>query len=195
MLCIFGEDESDTRSLKHIVRNLCTNPSLPIKTKYFGSCGDMLNRGHRLMKLYHSEGCSAFVISYDSDGNNIKERYDDAHSKIIKASGLNVPYVLLIPNEEIEAWILADNVAIKSVIKTWEPVEILHPETVKDPKEHLERITKGGNKKPRYSHALHNPIVAQYLDLEIVYNKCPSFRPLKTFLMELFAVAQIDDAE
>ena len=190
MICIFGEDESDTLALKHIIRKLRNDQSIPIKTKNFNSCGDMLSTGHRIMKLYHDEGCTSFVISYDSDGQKPIERQKEAYNRIVKASGLNVPSVILVPVEEIEAWILADNKAVQSVIKTWQPVEILHPETVSDPKEHLESITRGANRKARYYHASHNPIVAQHLDLSIVHKKCPSFRPLKDFITELFATPE-----
>ena len=49
-------------------------------------------------------------------------------------------------------------------------------------KEHLERMSRMDGTRPRYAHAVHNPKIAKHLDLEKVREKCPSFRPLFSFV-------------
>jgi hypothetical protein len=100
---------------------------------------------------------------------------------LVNAAGFPETCVL-IPVQEIEAWILADIQAVTKIFSGWLPDEIHNPEAIPSPKEHLEALSRQANRRPRYSHAVHNPRVAQHLDLEKVYRKCPSFRPLKDFV-------------
>ena len=50
--------------------------------------------------------------------------------------------------------------------------------------EHLEKLSRASNHRPRYSHATHNERLAKYVNLDKVYRKCPSFRPLQSFVAD-----------
>lgn len=182
MFAILGEDSSDTESLKHIIRTLSNNNSLQVKTKGFDGCGDLLNRGHRIMRLFSQQGCKKFVICYDADGPDPSIRHREATTRIVSASKVNAPHVILIPVQELEAWILADNAAMSAVVRSWEEKEVQSPESIPSPKEYLQKMSRGENKKPRYDPANHNPTIVKKLDLDKVARKCPSFRPLVAFI-------------
>ncbi len=88
----------------------------------------------------------------------------------------------MIPVQELEAWILADIESVANVIPSWRLKPIDNPERIPSPKERLEKLSCGENKKQRYYHATHNEMVAPHLDLATREKKCPSFRPLAAFV-------------
>jgi hypothetical protein len=182
MYAVLGEDASDTESLKHIIRKLANNASLSIKTKDFDGCGDLLNRGHRILKLFSDNGCERFVICYDCNGHDPTERRQEAERRVIRASGIQTDHVIVVPVQELEAWIIADNAAVQAVVRSWQVTDITSPERIRDPKEYLKKMSRGPNMKPRYDPANHNPDIAKDLDLDKVAQKCPSFRPLVAFI-------------
>ena len=182
MYGVIGEDKSDTESLKTLIRRITGNNSLVVKTKGYSGCGQMLRKGARQLLLFSDMGLTRFIVCYDADGPEPSERYDEALAKIVKPSKLE-DCCITIPVQELEAWILADLAAVTNIFTSWKPQSHSNPESVKDPKEHIERLSRSANGKPRYSHATHNPRVAKYLDLEVVYEKCASFRPLYDFVL------------
>lgn len=182
MYGVIGEDRSDAHTLATIVERLAGLSAGNTQRKGFGGCGEMLNKGARQLKLFHSLGCRRFVVAYDADGEHPGTREKVVREKIVRPSQLG-DVCVLIPVQEIEAWILADLPAVRNVIKSWTPAQIdRNPETIPKAKEHLEFLSRAANKKPRYSHALHNEKVAQHLDLDRVYSRCESFRPLQHFI-------------
>ena len=89
---------------------------------------------------------------------------------------------VVVPVEELEAWLLADVAAVSKKWPSWRPDAIANPERVRDPKEHLEKLSRDSQRRPRYSHAVDNPILAGLIDLGIVERKCASFRVLAEFV-------------
>ncbi|OYV75107.1 MAG: hypothetical protein B7Z74_01460 [Deltaproteobacteria bacterium 21-66-5] len=85
--------------------------------------------------------------------------------------------------EEIEAWILADLDAVRRVVARFPKCrDIPSPERIKDPKEHLERLSENERGRRLYQHARHNEKVAMHLDLGLVKAKCASYRPFEGFV-------------
>ncbi len=58
------------------------------------------------------------------------------------------------------------------------------PEALRQPKEALMRLSKGANKKPRYS-TNDNGKLAEKLDLTLCAQRCVSFRRLKEFVLDV----------
>lgn len=176
---MLAEDRSDVETLTVLIRRLAGNNSVPVRQKGYSGCSEMLRKGARQLQLFRDlGGCQRYVVCYDSDRDDPATRHKRLIDEVIKPSGLTAPICALVPIQEIEAWILADVNAVTKVITGWVPnKEIHHPESIKDPKEHLEKMSRT-NQRPRYSHATHNSKIAQYLDLDLVMNKCPSFMPL-----------------
>lgn len=133
MYGILGEDKSDVATLKVLIRRLERSDSIPVKTKGYDGCGEMLRKGAKQLRLFTRLGCNRFVVCYDSDGEEPNARYHKIVESIIRPSGLTglrEIICILIPVQEIEAWILADIEAVSNIIKSWHPKPIYNPETI-----------------------------------------------------------------
>jgi hypothetical protein len=181
---VIAEDKSDEDVFMVFLHRLFHNSTIPVKTKGFGGCGEMLRKGAKQLRAFADLGCKRFIICYDADGPNPKEHQEKIAKRIIKPSGIPGKSCLpLVPVQEIEAWLLADiHQAIPRIIPSWKPNPIPKPESIFSPKEHLENLSRGSNQKPRYAHTIHNKQVAKHLDFALVLKKCPSFRPLMQFV-------------
>lgn len=180
MYAVLAEDRSDVETLTVLIRRLAGSDSMQVRQKGYDGCGELLRKGARQLQLFHDLGdCERYVVCYDSDRDDPAARHERLIDKVIAPSGLTAPICALVPIQEIEAWILADVKAVTKVLTGWVPGKaFLNPETIKDPKEHLERMSRMSNQRPRYIHATHNSKVAKHLDLALVMSKCPSFVPL-----------------
>ena len=182
MYGVIGEDNSDAESLKTLIRRIASDERLVVKTIGYGGCGQMLKKGARQLGLFADLGMSRFVVCYDADGPEPSSRYQEALTKIVKPSGLS-DCCITIPVQELESWILADLGAVSNIFKSWNPdSSYTNPEGISKPKELIEKLSRSANGKPRYSHATHNPRVVKYLDLEVLYSRCRSFRPFYDFV-------------
>lgn len=182
MYGVLGEDKSDAQTLKVIIRRLAKDNSLSIRPYGFNGATEMLKDGGKTLKLLATLRCSRFVICYDADSSSEQERREAVINRIIRPSGIKGNFCILVPREEIEAWILADLNAvgkINAAAKALKPFD--RPENVEGPKERLEKLCRD-KQRPLYSHRTHNPVVAEHLDLEEVAKKCPSFAPLQHFV-------------
>ena len=184
MYGILGEDLSDADTLKVLVRNIAADDSLKIKTKGFDGSGNLLKRGAGILKLYESEGMTHFIVCHDADGTDPSENHDKVMDKVIQPSGISDNYCVVIPVQELEAWILADIQAVTNIFKSWRPRAITNPESIQNPKEHMEKLSRTAKGRPRYAHATHNDRIAKYLDLAKVEKKCPSFKPFADFVRD-----------
>ncbi len=184
MYAILGEDESDTEMLKVLIRKIHADDSVRVKCKGFSGCKEMLRKGASYFKSFKDLGCKYFIVAYDADRESPVARRQEALEKVVHAAQVT-HHCVLVPVQEIEAWILADLPAIKrsNVCPGWNPEdEFSNPENVADPKERLEKLSRNAKQHSRYNHVSHNPRVASYLDLDVVAQKCPSFRPLHDFV-------------
>jgi len=181
---IIGEHPTDVDTLKVLVKKIAKNNAVKVHVKGYGGAGQLFRKGAKQLTQFSGAPhyCQRFIVCYDSDGNDPKERHRAVANKIIKPSKVKNPCCILIPVQELEAWILADIQAVQNVITSWAPKEITNPEAISKPKEHLEKLSRASNKRPRYDHTLHNDKVAAYLDLAKVAAKCVSFRPLINFV-------------
>lgn len=186
MYVVIAEDTSDFNCLKILIKRLAKNNALSIVGKGYNCCGDMLIKGAKQLEIYDKQKYRKFIICYDRDKALAQKRYEEVISKIIRPSGIKKPensICILIPTEEIEAWILADIQAVSKVIPKWQPEnEYLHPEEILNPKEILVRLSRIDKPKPLYSHSLHNELVMRYIDTNVVKKKCPSFAELARFV-------------
>lgn len=184
MLAVLAEDKSDYETLKILIRRLLDEPQLAVRGKGYGGCGELFSKGARDITTWNKLGSKKFVICVDADGDE-QGRRNRIKSDVVDKTTVAAGCCVLVPVEEIEAWILADVAAVGKVITGWKNASSLNiqsPESIRRPKERLEELSRGDNFKPRYSHASHNPAVARHLDLQRIEKKCPSFKRLKEFL-------------
>ena len=182
MYGILAEDDSDIDTLKVLIRQLAGNDKLPIRGKGFDGCGKLIKDGWKYLKSLPDLNCSSFIIAHDADKKEPNEVRRGLIDKIVKPSGVKCSVCLLVPVEEIEAWLLADIEAVSKIFKGWNPDNITNPESISDPREFLERLSRLEGGRPRYSHATHNPQLAKHIDLNKVSKRCKSFRPLEEFV-------------
>lgn len=185
MYAILAEDNNDIECLKVLIKRLKNDDSIKIKGKGFNCCGNMLNKGKRELELQEKRGCNKFIICYDRDKATVQERYKEVVTKIITKSNIKIKnnICILIPTEEMEAWILADMDAISKAIPSWKPnKKFPNPEKVSNPKEELTRLSRTQNSKPLYNYATDNARILKHVDLEILKHKCKSFVALADFI-------------
>jgi hypothetical protein len=180
---ILGEDPSDVATLKVLVKRLAGNDSLRVKTKGYGGCAEMLRKGARQLRLFQDFNCTRFIVCHDADGPDPNPHRELVQQRIVTPSGINEGCCIVVPVQELEAWILADIEAVTRIFTSWVPSPIENPEQVASPKEHLEKLSRDSRQRPRYSHATHNEKVAKHLDLNKIRAKCPSFKVLNDFVV------------
>jgi Domain of unknown function (DUF4276) len=180
---IIAEDDSDAKVVSVLIRSLIGNPRYPVL--HFGYCGggDLLKNGYQQLRAFRDQGCDRFVVCHDADGPDYSIKYTEVMQKVIVRSGIDKGFCVVIPVQELEAWILADIEAVSNVITGWRPLPINgNPEGITNPKERLLRESRKNNKKPRYDTGTHNPQVAKYLRVNQVRQRCPSFERLAFFV-------------
>lgn len=182
MYGILGEDSSDVATLKVLVRRLADDESLPIKGIYYGGCARMLSKGARQLRLFQNLGYTHFIICHDADGSDPEPNREQVRTRIIKPSGIRTDFCIVVPVQELEAWILADIECATNIFSSWKPNAIRNPESIPSPKEHLEKLSRTSRHRPRYIHTIHNEQMAKHLDLNKISRKCPAFRELEKFI-------------
>jgi len=179
MFAILGEDNSDVEMLSTLVKRISKTPNLPVKRKGYMGCAELLNKGAKQIIAYDKLGCTKFIICYDSDRSKPSDRYKIIVDRIIKSSGISADFCALVPVQEIESWILADLPSITKIIPSWKTSKnFSNPESQDDPKEFLEKLARNEKYKPLYTHAIHNPRIAEHISLSEIALKCPSSYPL-----------------
>ena len=182
MYGILGEDSSDVATLKVLVRRLAGDESLTIKVQGYSGCAQMLRKGARQLRLFQNLGCTRFIICHDADGPDPKPNRERVRNRIISPSGISNNYCIVVPVQELEAWILADIECATNIFSSWKPNAIQNPESISSPKEHLEKLSRTSRQRPIYRHAVHNEQMAKHLDLQKISRKCPEFRELEKFV-------------
>jgi hypothetical protein len=84
--------------------------------------------------------------------------------------------------QEIEAWIIADENAVRTAIRSFRFEGHPRPETIPNPKEWLQRESRDANRVARYMPIVHNAKIADAARITVIIRKCPSF---KTFVSEI----------
>lgn len=102
MYGVLGEDPSDTATLKVLIRRLAGSEAIPVKTKGYSGCGEMLRKGARQLRLFADLACRRFVVCHDADGPEPAGKYSEVYRRIVQPSGVG-PWCVVIPVQELEA--------------------------------------------------------------------------------------------
>ena len=186
-IAIIAEDDTDCDAIRKIVHRVLDEN---ISTKKWASkgCGILKRKLPAKIKVLSQEGCNAFVILHDLDRNpqngslnNESELRKTLEKSISSFQGINKH--ICIPIEELEAWFWSDPEVIKNIGRGKGQAKE-NPHTIPKPKEELLKLSIGENRKPRYSTNM-NAELADRLNLDICRDRCPSFKELHTFLLDL----------
>ena len=182
MFAVLAEDRSDVDSLVVLIRRISGMTNATILRKGFGGCGELCRKAWSHIKDFADQGATHFIVCHDSDGNDPEA----VREKVLGSlrAKLDVPKdcCIVVPVQELEAWIIADEEAIKRAMPSLVIKPVARPETVPSPKEWLRSESRRGRSRPLYSPPIHNAKVAAYLDLKKVEKKCPSFGELVAFV-------------
>jgi hypothetical protein len=179
---ILAEGKSDAGTLKVLVRKLAGDDRLPVRTKGYGGSGELLNKGAKDLGTFKTLGVTRFIVCQDADGPDPAPKRNLVTQRIVGLSGLGEECCIVIPVQELEAWILADIECASKIITSWHPEPIESPESIVNPKERLENLSRDSKRKQRYFHRTDNERIAAHLDLKKVAKKCPAFQVLVAFV-------------
>ena len=177
---LIAEDLSDVEVLKLLVKKLTTKT---ISFAHFvgKGCGPLKRKTPAWCKNLQQKGCTKIVLVHDLD------KHDESELRVKLESIMNqsttLKQLVAIPVEELEAWLLSDASAISSALSMPKPLKpIHHPETIASPKEYIRDIVwKLSNRKKQYVNSVHNRLIADLIDVNLIDKKCPSFNGFAKF--------------
>lgn len=177
---LIAEDVSDIDVIKRLARKISGKN---ISASHFTGkgCGPIKKKAVRWCKAFEAKGCKQILLVHDRDRHNAAALRAQLTQVLELAP--QAMKVVVIPNEELEAWLLSDHLAIKTALNLRKAIkEEHHPENITSPKEYLgAAVWKISEKKVIYVNAVHNPLIAEHVDVNRVLKKCPSFKPFVDF--------------
>jgi hypothetical protein len=182
---VIVEESADAVAM--LVRRLRESQRLPnieIKRHGYDGVRQFFLKGKAQLSAWGTAGCSRAVVCCDCDDESLESRRQQLETKIIGASGVKFDCCPLVAVKEFEAWILADISKLVQVF-SWCGGLQQHPnpESIKDPKEHLIRISRRPSNGRTYYHPpTHNVRMAELIDLDAVEERCSSFSVLAEFI-------------
>jgi hypothetical protein len=184
---IIAEDDTDCEAVREIVHRVLGEKTQTKKWPSKG-CHHLRRKLSAQMMVLSNKGCNAFIIVHDLDRNPANGSLND-EAKLrtnLEKSIANFSKIekhICIPIEELEAWFWSDPTVIQD-LGGQKAKAHPNPQLIVKPKEKLIELSKGKNRKTRYS-TNDNSRLAQMLDLDICSQRCLSFRKLLEFLNEL----------
>jgi hypothetical protein len=176
---VIAEDISDIQVITEIVAKYLKPNSFSTKHFVGKGCGKLKNKCRAWVDSLIKQGCEHIFIFHDLDRNNEVHLRESIQGKIAELGFKNS--LIVIPIEELEAWLLSDINAIRSVFSITAPLkQIPNAEMVKSPKEHIEKLVRKANNKI-YLNTVHNKKIAN-LTLVEQLKTCSSYMPLHTYI-------------
>lgn len=176
------EDKSDYETVRILISKYLNISSIKFRREVGRGCGRMRNKAIAYAKNLFTKECNLVILVHDLDNRNLEKLRKDLQFFLDESPAeFNFIYI---PNQEREAWLLSDEEAINNVFQLNKMIKpIHHPERIKSPKEHLERVVySNSNKSKRYINTNHNVRIAKQLNIELAAKKCPSLKELLDFL-------------
>ncbi len=180
LIGVIAEETNDVDVLYEFTCKLVGQHRFSFKQFVGHGCGKLRRKCSAWAEDLLRRGCTEVVVMHDLDENDetgLRRELTEA----IKNIGCEA-YVILIPVHELEAWLLADAVAIQKVFGLAKLPRIpARPETVLHPKEKLRDIVWQGSRK-RYVNTIHNRKIAAASRISML-TVCPSFSAYPRFVL------------
>jgi len=178
---LIAEDDSDIEVISEILSKYMDKHTFSIKKFTGDGCGKLKQKCAIWAKLLFKRGCDHVLLFHDLDRNNEKALRQALLVKIPPASFPNS--LIVIPVEELEAWLLSDSDAIKKVFGLPKaPNKIAECELIQSPKEHLGKIVWQIGKK-RYLNTVHNKKISTHASLKN-FRRCSSFKTFDEYVTQ-----------
>jgi hypothetical protein len=180
---VLAEDNTDALSIAAIIRRqLREHPK--IKPQSGKGCARLRRKAHAWLQTAAKAGFNRAILIHDLDRDPNTNAPNDVEALRVELEDIPCPSGIIkhvcIPVEELEAWFWSDPRVLAEVAK--KPVSpSVSPHNISRPKEKLRELSRGANRKPRYS-TQDNPRLADLLDLELCASRCDSMRQLLDFI-------------
>ena len=183
---VIAEEKNDVEVIYELTCKVIRENQFLI-SKFLGhGCGKVRGKSQAWAQNLLAGGCLHLVMVHDLDTRDeqalrtlLENKIDDSDFE---------QKVILIPVEEIEAWLLSDSEALKTVFNMRKLPKVPRwPEKIKNPKEFLGEVVRK-NSKSQYLNTIHNKHIANALSISKL-NRCPSFSPYPEFLKSAFPKA------
>jgi hypothetical protein len=169
---VIAEDRSDVEVVGALLDKYLAPNSYTIKKFVGDGCGRLKNKCRTWTDTLLKSGCRHVLIIHDLDRNDEVQLRDFLETKVPPQEFPNS--VVIIPVEELEAWLLADEAAISAVFTLKQKLKrVSNPERVISPKEEIERLVWKASQK-RYVNTIHNVKIAARATLDNI-RRCNSF--------------------
>jgi hypothetical protein len=177
---IIAEDHSDVAVLKVLIGKMSQTP-FSIRSAVGGGCGKIVGKCRVWAQTLYEQGCRYLLLVHDLD-TRITDQLRAQLTSALSPSPIEL-YLVVIPVREIEAWLLADHVAITKAMKLEEKLnQVSNPEGIQRPKEYLaDLVYRKSNKERRYVNALDNERIAELCGTNNL-RRCASFVPFFNFV-------------
>ncbi|VVM06206.1 hypothetical protein MAMC_00990 [Methylacidimicrobium cyclopophantes] len=165
------DGEYDKAALGVLDRRLSDGPRVRVRTVSRGS----LHKAIRILRV-EQQNVNSFLWITDAEQEDPNRRRREMERRVEEAS-LGIPVECVVAVPMLEAWLLADPNALRSVVGiSKREARIEQPERLPGPKDRLERLFSQTNQNYTPEAARR---IATELCIEAVSAQCPSFRQLQ----------------
>jgi hypothetical protein len=178
---VIAEDASDVDVVVEILKKFAPENQFQVKKFVGNGCGKLRNKCQSWADVLFKKGCNHVFILHDLDRNKEAELRATLQAKVPMEKYPNS--LIVIPVEELEAWLLSDETALQYVFSLKErPKRYKNCEDIKSPKEEIGRLIWSKATK-RYINTVHNKKIAEKTSLEN-FRRCTSFKSLDSYLQD-----------
>lgn len=179
---IVAEDKSDFEASTILIKRILNKSNIPFKKAVGNGCGKLKRKASDYAVDLKKRGCDMLILIHDLDRNDLNKLTRELAQKLANAP-IKEKFIC-IPVEELEAWFFSDLEGLQKLFKLKRRPKITgNPETIRSPKEKLEEVIYScSDKSVIYLNTEHNKKIAEVISIDLMKNKCNSFRLLYDFV-------------
>ncbi|MFM0565797.1 DUF4276 family protein [Paraburkholderia sediminicola] len=176
---VIAEDKSDIESVIAFMEKYIPKNKFTVKFFVGKGCGKLKQKCGSWAETLVKGGCNHIFVFHDLDRNDENKLRSSLLKKVPSSTFPNS--LIVIPKEELEAWLLSDANALKEVFSLPKiPQVIADCETVTSPKERIRDIAWSLGKK-RYLNTVHNKKLSEKVSLTNL-RRCKSYGPFDAYV-------------
>ena len=178
---VIAEDTSDVDVVKELIRKLKAPNSFCVRYFVGDGCGKLRNKCRAWAYQLHLIGCTSLLFLHDLDRHKLEQLRRDLFAALNPCP--IAKHTIVIPIEEIEAWLMCDANALKHVFNLKKTPNLRgNPEFIVSPKEKLELLVwRHSGKTRRYINTVHNAAIAKQVNITSL-RRCSAFHEFERFL-------------
>jgi hypothetical protein len=180
---VIDEERNDIEVIYELTCKIIKENEFSFSTFIGHGCGKVRRKCKDWAENLLVRGCTGLVVVHDLDKRVEKELRKNLEQEIRTIKFRQA--VVLIPIEELEAWLLSDPIALMAAFHMQRAPKLpKHPENIESPKEYLAKVVRS-NSKTQYLNTVHNRNIAKKISIASL-DKCPSFSRYPEFLRTVF---------